>query len=124
MNTPTKREGLEERAKQLFDGSVDDLDAAALSRLNRDRHAAVEALQGSRSAVRWSLWVPASGIAAAAIVMALVMRGPVDVGVDAGPMAASDFDILIDDESFEMLEELEFYSWLDAAGLEPGGNVG
>jgi hypothetical protein len=34
---------------------------------------------------------------------------------------ATDFEILLNEDNLEMLEELEFYSWLD---LDAGANVG
>ena len=33
-------------------------------------------------------------------------------------------DILLEGESLEMFEDLEFYSWIDDAGLDASGNVG
>ena len=51
-----------------------------------------------------------------------------DIRVPAGVTAAgSDFEMLIDENSLEMLEELEFYSWIDLEeeGLQvPENNVG
>jgi len=111
------------KAKQLFDGSVEQLDAATLSRLNQGRHAALEELQRSRPSAVWVRWLPATGVAAAAIVTVIVMRGPsVDMPVEAD--VAADFEILLEGESLEMLEDLEFYSWLEATDLDDNGNVG
>ncbi len=42
MNDPGKNEQIEDRAKTLFDESVERLDAATLSRLNQGRHKALE----------------------------------------------------------------------------------
>lgn len=125
MKEPTEKDGLAERAKALFDASVEDLDAATLSRLNRSRHAALQALHSSSSTMDWVRWLPVTGIVAAAVVTAVVLRAPDVVDAVVEPVTASDFEMLLDGESFEMLEELEFYSWLDAAtGLDSGGNVG
>ena len=125
MNEPTDNKANEQFAKQakvLFDDSVERLDAAALSRLNQSRHAALDAQQGSRQAVIWGRWVPASGVAAAALVTVMVMRGPDTV--DLPNESVTDFEILLQGESLEMLEDLEFYSWLEASDLEANGNVG
>ena len=48
---------------------------------------------------------------------------PVD---DLTPLpAAADFEILLNEDSLEMLEELEFYSWIDLEdALDANGNVG
>ena len=129
MNEPTDKtvaseQQFAEKAKQLFDGSVEQLDAATLSRLNQGRHAALEELHRSRSSAIWVRWLPATGVAAAAIVTVMVMRGPNGVDVSIEPDVAADFEILLEDESLEMLEDLEFYSWLEAADLDQNGNVG
>jgi hypothetical protein len=118
-----EEEALAARAKELFDESVQELDAATQSRLNRGRHEALAQLQpGGR---QWLHWAPAAGVAAAALVAAVVFTGrpPAD---DLAPLpTANDFEILLNEDSFEMLEELEFYSWLDLeAELESNGNVG
>ena len=129
MNEPTEKtvdpdRQFADKAKQLFDGSVEQLDAATLSRLNQGRHAALEELQRSRPSAVWVRWLPATGVAAAAIVTVMVMRGPDGIDIPVEPDVAADFEILLEGESLEMLEELEFYSWLEAADLEDNGNVG
>ena len=110
-------EKLAARAKELFDESVEGLDAQTLSRLNQGRHAALEAAAGSRP--EWVRWAPATGIAAAAVVAAVMLQEP---GTDVPAAPASDFEILLGEESIDMLEELEFYAWLDAADLETIGD--
>lgn len=113
-------EQLAHDAKQAFDQSVDELDAATLSRLNRGRQAALAA---ARQPVRqWLRWVPATGVAAAALLVLLTQQGPGDVEVIAAP--AVDLEILLSEESIEMLEELEFYSWLDTETLAGDGDLG
>ncbi len=100
-----------EKAKQLFDESVAGLDGQTRSRLNRGRQAALDALKTGRPV--WVQWAPAAGVAAAAVVAVVLWTGnpPVD---DLTPEAsAADFEILLTEDSFEMLEELEFYSWID-----------
>ena len=129
MNEPTDKsvdpeQQFADKAKQLFDGSVEQLDAATLSRLNQGRHAALDELQRSRPAAAWVRWLPATGVAAAAIVTVMVMRGPNGVDIPVEPDVAADFEILLEGESLDMFEELEFYSWLEAADLEENGNVG
>lgn len=124
MNKPRNDEQFAEQAKALFDNSVDNLDAAALSRLNKSRHAALEQLQRSPAHSPSLVWVSATGIATAALVAAIIIRGPVEFETPFESPVASDFEILLDADSLEMLEELEFYSWLELAELEADGNVG
>lgn len=122
MNEPIDNEDFEKQAKDIFNDSVERLDAAALSRLNQSRHAALENLANSRGRAEWRRWAPAGGVAAIALVTVMVMRGP---DVDNVPdEVVSDFDILLDGESLEMFEELEFYSWMDDADFAANGNVG
>ena len=65
--------------------------------------------------------------AAVAAVAVLVWNGSsvVDTGLRAA--TPTDLELMMDQESFEMLEDLEFYSWmeLEAEGhREPRENVG
>lgn len=39
------------------------------------------------------------------------------------PTIASDFEILLDQDDFEILQDLEFYSWIDFDD-DTGANVG
>lgn len=119
---PMDNEDFAAQAKGAFDDSVERLDGAALSQLNQGRHAALGQLASGRSKAAWLRWVPAGGVAAAALISMIVMRGP---DIESMPIeVVSDFEILLDGESLEMFEDLEFYSWMDDADLGAGGNVG
>lgn len=124
MNDPGNNEHIEKQAKELFDDSVGRIDAATLSRLNQGRHQALAELQRPGALVRWGRWIPATGVAAAAIVTVMVMRGPEGVDVTVGPVTASDFEMLLEADSLEMFEDLEFYTLLDAVDAEANGNNG
>ena len=110
-----------QRARALLDESVQSLDAATLSRLNRVRQAALG--QGKRSTAAWFL--PA-GLAGACVLLLAVAAWhgrtphPATTRVDA-PIAAGagDADALADDE--DLYENLEFYAWLDAQDQDPPG---
>jgi len=102
------------KASEAFDESVEELDAATLSRLHRDRHAALAELQ--RSPVVWTRWAPAAGVAAAVVVAVVFLQTP--GCVEEIPAAVADMEILLGEDSIEMLEELEFYSWIDSVNLE------
>ena len=113
-----------DKAKRHFDASVERLDSATLSRLNRSRHAALAELDSRRTASRWASWLPAAGVAAAAVAVVVVLRGPANMAGGEQPVTASDFEILLDEQSLEMLEELEFYSWLESVDLAVSDHVG
>ena len=115
-----------DRARMLFDDSVAGLDGKTLSRLNRGRQAAIAELDRRRS--RFARWLPATGVAAAAtIAVVMVMRGPAIEDL-ASPENISDMEILLTEDSLEMLEDLEFYSWIELAEPEvsegPENHVG
>ena len=114
-----------ENAQELFAESVERLDAATLSKLNRSRQAAIAEMSNTASHYGWLRWMPATGLAAAAIVAVVMLNGPATVDLPNGTeSAATDFEILLGDDSLEMIEELEFYSWIDVADLDAADNVG
>ncbi len=116
-----------ERAKQHFDESVANLDGETRSRLNRGRQAALaEIASGGRA---WIGWAPAAGVAAAAVVAVVIWTGSPPTDELTPSSASTDIEILLTEDSFEMLEDLEFYSWIDLGDetdetLQPGGHVG
>ena len=122
MTDQGNNEQVTKQAKTLFDDSVERLDAATLSRLNQGRHKALAELGHAEPRARWLRWAPAAGVAAAAVVAVVVMRGP-EVA-EVGPVTASDFEMLLEEDGFEMFEDLEFYAVLDAVAAEANGDVG
>ena len=99
------------KAKAAFDHSVDSLDGATLSRLNRGRHRALE--HGTRRfAPLTRHWAPAAGVAGAAAVAVAVWTLNQQPG-EAMPSMATDLEIILELDDFEMLEDLEFYSWVE-----------
>ena len=112
---------LVQRAKTLFDDSVGELDAERLSKLNQARQRALEELDRGPAFGSWKRLLPAGGVAAAVVLAALIVLRTDEVAIDVpmAPTAAeTDFELLIDEDSFEMLEDLEFYSWMELADLE------
>ena len=105
-----------QRAKKLFDASVDGIDAATLSTLNQARQRAL-ATQQRAGVLRW---VPAAGVAAVTLVAVMVIV-PRPTDVEMMPTTVTDMEILLGEDSIEMLEDLEFYSWIDVA--EEGDGV-
>ena len=124
MKKPMDEKDLAVQAKALFDDSVEQLDAATLSRLNQGRHKALQEVHAAGPAGQWARWVPAGGLAAAAVVAVVVWQGtPVEHSAPAAGSAA-DFEIMLSEESLDMLEDLEFYSWIDTANLDLDSDVG
>lgn len=109
---------LEERSKAVFDASLDDIDGHTRSALTQARHAALAEIEHSKRSLMWRVWAPVSGVVAAAFVL-LVMLAPLrytPTSVEGSTMPFEDLDIVAETENLEMLENLEFYAWLDNAG--------
>jgi hypothetical protein len=104
-----REQELAQRARELFADSVAGLDGRTRSRLARSRADAVEAAVRGRSwFTPWQL-VPAGGVAAAVLAIAIFWSNP---QVPVAPTALTDLDILLEGEELQLLEELEFYAWL------------
>jgi hypothetical protein len=117
--TNERQDEFERRTKAVFDRSVAELDGATRSRLARARQRALaEALQ-PRSRL-WSFGRPAQAAAALAIVavfaaVLIVRDGPAPAPAVAVAEDFSDFDLLLEEDEFDLFEDLEFYAWLDEA---------
>lgn len=123
VNTPAP-DRFEERSRELFEGSVERLDARTRSRLNQARQRALAELKKGSTRRYW-LGLPLGGLAAAALITVVLSRGG---GQPAAPETAAlpldDFDIVADTDHFEMIRDVEFYAWLAEAGIEPSDNSG
>ena len=124
MNKSFDEEQLSVQAKALFDDSVERLDAATLSRLNQGRQKALQEIHAAKPAGQWARWVPAGGLAAAAVVAVVVWQGAAVEHSAPAAGSAADFEIMLSEESLDMLEDLEFYSWIDTANLDSDSDVG
>ena len=105
----------EERMKLLFDQSVASLDGATRSKLAQARYRALEEL-GKRPQPTWSRsWLPAGAMAAVALMSVMLWQGQMEPVADDGfdVAAVTDLEILLSEEELDMIEELEFYAWLE-----------
>jgi hypothetical protein len=105
----------EDKARAAFEDSVERLDASTRSKLTQARNRALD--EASKGAVRrrW-LWAPAGGIALAAIVAVVMLNADGSrSAADSAALALEDIDIVADSENLDMLEDVEFYMWLDHA---------
>lgn len=111
------KEPLEKRARDLLDESVEHLDAATLSRLNQARQRALEAAR-RRASPSWQWWgLPAGGLAVA--VLAVAVWWPRTAEIETPVSVMEDMEILVSAD-IEMLEDLEFFMWLDEADEDAG----
>ena len=95
-----------EQVKQQLDQQADQLDELTAAKLKAARLRALEAASRPRK-----LWVPAFGTATAAAVMLAVLlwQSPSEL---PGPF--EELDIIASGEDLELIEDMDFYDWLDA----------
>lgn len=109
--------------RNLLDAEVASLDAATLSRLNRARQAALDAglKSGARRWRGWALALPAVACAVLAIWLLPAVSPPVvEAGAELADLEALlvepamvDGDLLVSDAPLELIDEWEFYAWLE-----------
>ncbi len=129
----------------LADAQLDNLDAATRSRLNQARQRALD--EGLRPRSRRWQW-PALAVASACgvmLVLTLGVRtaapvidtepltdaklarstgshepaaGALSATLPAAPMSEPEYEMLVAGEDLELIENLEFYAWLDQQSLD------
>ena len=115
---------LERHARNAFKASVDELDAATLSRLHQSRQQAVAVAAGrNRAGWRWTVWAPVGALAAGLLAAALLLRSPSEVGAPvqvASTPASVDvpqdpLELLTAGEDLDLATEadLDFYAWVE-----------
>jgi hypothetical protein len=109
-------EPLEQRSRELFEDSVGRLDARTRSRLNQARQQALSELNKG-TARRYWLAAPLGGLAAAVVIAIVMMTGRQTTAPnqDSSGLPLDDFDIVADADSLELLQDVEFYSWMAEA---------
>ena len=124
VNDPTP-DPLEQRSRELFEDSVGRLDARTRSRLNQARQQALNELNKGTTRRYW-LAAPLGGLAAAVVIAVLMMTGrqtttPVQ---ESAALPLDDFDIVADADSLELLQDVEFYSWMAEASGPDANSTG
>ncbi len=120
MNAPEETRWLDRLRAQL-DEEVRDLDAATASRLNRARQAALDAGLAQRKARLPLLPYALAASIAAVLALAVTTRTPEPtqaLPVATTPSTVDDLDLLASSEELEMIENLEFYAWLELQSLD------
>lgn len=122
-------EAVEQRSRELFDAQVANLDARTRSRLNQARQAALEVARGAPRHTLGSRWLLPVGSAAALALVALstfqfIRPGneTVEIAMPAVASTVDDVEILTSSEEWEMLQDVDFYAWLETQ--EGMGNAG
>jgi hypothetical protein len=123
-NLTTDRE-FEERTKRLFEESVAALDGETRSKLTRARYRALEELESRRQPAWTRSLLPAGAVAAVAMLTVVLWHGRVQPVDEASfdVVAVTDIEILLGEEELDMIEELEFYAWLEEQVEATGGRI-
>ncbi len=113
MTEKEREEAFVKKAGATLDESLEGLDARSLSRLAQVRNRALEA-HGARSTRRLGRYgAPVVGLftttAVVLIVASLLLKGPLPIDPYGDP---ADVEILASAEQLDLLDELDFYSWL------------
>jgi len=140
---PKDQREFEARIRAAFDAAAEDLDPAIAGRLRAARRTALEAAGRPAEVAPLPVrrgWYLGGAMAATVLLAVLVAApwrdapGPVagesqpqlargdDAALPVPPtdIAALDFEIVVEDDSLELLEELEFYQWLLEAEQDAG----
>lgn len=89
--------------------SVQEIDAATQSKLTQIRSHALEKTPVKK---RNLFGLPAATLATACLVLAIVVNFP-EQQTDQNETMIDDLDLITNSESLELLEDLEFYEWLE-----------
>jgi hypothetical protein len=114
-DTSSQDRTLETRSKAAFDASVSELQPGICVRLREARRAAVQPT-GNRSRRLW--WIPAFSTAAiAGLVLWLtpVLEPRQQPLTDSLVARTEDMSLLMNEDNLELIEEMEFYAWLEDA---------
>lgn len=102
-----------EQLRNALNADTDNIDPRTLDRLARNRRNAI-----TQRAVRSNFiprFAPGIAFAASAIMLAILLRVP-DGSIPELDPDITLFEIALVDVELELIEDLEFYHWLDANG--------
>lgn len=102
------------KARELFEESVERLDARTRSKLTQARNRALDEVTKGAARRRW-IWAPAGGFALAAVVAVGIVLSSGRTAPQPAPAALEDLEIVADSENLDLLQDqdVEFYAWLD-----------
>jgi hypothetical protein len=99
---------LQESVIESLDESIEHLDAHTLSRLNQARHHALA--QAEKSRLFGPQWLKAGAFA---ILLVTIINGWLFFTTSNVPqMNPNDFEMIVANEDFELMQELDFVAWM------------
>lgn len=99
------------RIKAVLDDGNAQLDARVRSRLRQARQSALAQVEPGPG-LWMRQWMPAAGLAAAGVMAVLLW--PNAPSVQPQEEALNDLEIVLAEENLDLLENLDFYEWVDA----------
>lgn len=115
------------RARELLLGSVERLDGQTRSRLTQARHAALAEATSKDAPSSLQRWLLPAGSVAAIALAAFLWVGLMQPDTPLVQVASSpidDIELMAGAENFEMIEDLDFYAWLDSEAVLRMGETG
>jgi len=105
-------EAWQQRARAVFDESIERLDARTRSKLTQARFAALDALKTAEARQRWRR-LPVAGVVAATVATVAILTWNGDSQqVTPGELPLEDMELVADIDSLQLLQDVEFYAWL------------
>ena len=130
MNPENKRQGEYDflrQSRSMLDDSVESLDAATLSKLNqaRQRALAAQSQVSFLSSRRRIALASLSVVAISALLWMMLPQPSTPVHSEYAEIPIDDMEILMADTDMELLEDLEFVSWLleESPGVDSAVNT-
>lgn len=115
---------LELRAREVFDEHVASLDAHARSRLNQARQAALDTARNKQRVITPRWLVPAGSMAAVAMIASITFQylhgGATGADKPAVTSAMEDMEIIASKDDLDLLQNVDFYEWMDTADAADG----
>ena len=102
-----REEAFVQQARKQLDRHADQLDELTVARLRAARKAALDS--PARLSFTWLPLTGLAGVAAALLAVVIWYRQPDDI-----PLTGDDWDVLAASDELELIEDLEFYDWLES----------
>lgn len=114
-------EALVAHIKQQLDDSCDSLDYATQLKLKQAREKALSQSAASTSRLKRWQWIGIPSLAATAAVAIITISSVINTpssGESPESLFFQDLELLAAEEDLELIEELEFYQWLESDASE------
>jgi hypothetical protein len=108
MNEKQQNDKLIENIHAQLQNSVNNIDAATQSKITQARHRALDQYSSKQPL---HLWLSATAVATSCVAILIFLLYPAQQNSE--PALLDEFELISNIDDMEVLEELEFYQWLD-----------